>query len=120
MAVRCEGDCRVMEQLGEKQDLESELSRRGYSHDAFLLHVRRANALDHGKNPTANYAVCVTSTATKRSNVYWGGPGKHWLSEFVDDVAIGFYGPPEMNRTNGHPARAVARPRLVAVGAKRA
>ncbi len=27
MSVRCEGDCKVMEQLGERQDFESELSR---------------------------------------------------------------------------------------------
>ena len=32
MAVRAEGYCWVMEQLGEKQDFESELSRLGYLH----------------------------------------------------------------------------------------
>jgi hypothetical protein len=41
MAVRCEGDSRVMEQLGEKQDFEAELSRQGLKHEDFVLHVRR-------------------------------------------------------------------------------
>src|SRR5258705_9005971 len=87
MAVRCEGDCRVMEQLGEKQDFESELSRLGFSHETFALYVRRANAFAGGTNWVANYAMCVTNTATTRQNVYLGGPGDHWDSEFAADVA---------------------------------
>jgi hypothetical protein len=42
MAVHSEGDTWVMEQLGEKQDFEAELSRLGYRHEDFILRVRRA------------------------------------------------------------------------------
>jgi hypothetical protein len=37
MAVHCESDCRVIEQLGEKQHFESELSRLGFTHADFML-----------------------------------------------------------------------------------
>ena len=40
MSVRCEGDCKVMEQLGERQHFESELSRLGFSHEAFTIVIR--------------------------------------------------------------------------------
>ena len=33
MTVRCEGDSRVMEMVGEKQDFEAELSRFGFRHE---------------------------------------------------------------------------------------
>jgi hypothetical protein len=117
MAVRCEGDSRVMEQLGEKQDFESELSRLGFSHEAFTLYVRRANAFG-GTNWNANYAVCVTSTTTKRQNIYWGGPGDHWVSEFAADVARGVYGSPDLRPPVAHASSNAPRPRLVARGAK--
>ena len=45
MAVRCEGDSREMEQLGEKQDFEAELSRMGFMHEAFILYVRRTDCM---------------------------------------------------------------------------
>jgi hypothetical protein len=92
MAVRCEGDCRVMEQLGEKQDFESELSRLGFAHEAFTLDVRHAIKLGSTTNWIANYAVCVTNIASKRRNIYWGGPRKHWVSEFTVDAVAGHYG----------------------------
>jgi hypothetical protein len=116
MAVRCEGDCRVMEQLGEKQDFESELSRLGFSHETFALYVRRANAFGGGTNWVANYAVCVTNTATTRQNIYWGGPGDHWVSEFAADVARGLYGPPDLRRAVARPPSKATRPRLVTRG----
>lgn len=37
--VLCSGQYGVLEQLGEKQDFEAELSRRGYRHEEFSLHV---------------------------------------------------------------------------------
>ena len=117
MAVRCEGDSRVMEQLGEKQDFESELSRLGFSHEAFTLHVRRANAFG-GTSWNANYAVCVTSTVTKRQNIYWGGPGDHWVCEFAADVARGVYGSPDLRPAAARASSNALRPRLVARGAK--
>ena len=115
MAVRCEGDSRVMEQVGEKQDFECELSRLGFSHEDFSLYVRRANA-SSSTSWIANYAVCVTNTANQRRNIYWGGPGEHWVSEFASDVANGLFGLPTLSAPRL--ARSAARPRIVSGGAK--
>ena len=45
MTVHCEGDCRVIEQLGEKQDFESELSRLGFKHEHFMLFISAVRTL---------------------------------------------------------------------------
>jgi len=41
MTVRCVGDCRLLEQVGEKQDFECMLTSRGLRHEEFVLRVRR-------------------------------------------------------------------------------
>jgi len=41
VAVRCSGDCRPMEQVGEKQDFESALTRHALRHEDFMLRVSR-------------------------------------------------------------------------------
>lgn len=119
MAVRCEGDSREMEQLGEKQDFEAELSRLGFAHEAFIIYVRRTNAPLIDSIWTSNYTVCVTNTFTKRQNIYWGGRGKNWVSDFTADVSSGLYGSPELSRAVAQPSRAWLRPRLVVGGTKR-
>jgi len=89
MTVRCEGDSRVMELVGEKQDFEAELSRFGFQHEDFSICVRRA------KTPSpwvANYAVQVTHLATRKCNVYWGGPRENWVAQFALDLVNGLYG----------------------------
>ena len=98
MAVRCGGDPREIEQIGEKQDFECELSRLGFKHEDFALHVRRANALGAGSAWTAHYAVRVTNIPTARQMFYWGGPGERWVDAFVADVASGVYGQPAYRR----------------------
>jgi hypothetical protein len=98
MAVRAEGYFWVMEQLGEKQDFESELSRLGYLHENFTLNVRRARSDSLGDEWTANYFVCVTELRTSRSNVYLGGPRGHWVEQFSADLALGVFGPPQIVR----------------------
>jgi hypothetical protein len=98
MAVRAEGYCWVMEQLGEKQDFESELSRLGYLHENFVLRVRRARADGMGSEWTANYIVCVTELRTSRSNVYLGGPRGHWVEQFSADLGAGLFGAPQIVR----------------------
>jgi hypothetical protein len=98
MAVRAEGYCWVMEQLGEKQDFESELSRLGYLHENFTLRVRRARSDDLSDEWTANYFVCVTELRTSRSNVYVGGPRGHWVEQFSADLAAGVFGAPQIVR----------------------
>ena len=81
MAVRCEGDCKVMEQLGEKQDFEAELSRRGFAHEAFLLHVRHGNKSGSGGAWAANYSVAFpTSPPGDRAST---GAGRRGLGERI-------------------------------------
>jgi hypothetical protein len=99
MAVRCEGDRRAIEQIGEKQDFECELSRLGFRHEDFALHVRRANALGAGSAWTAHYAVRVTNVSAARQVIYWGGPREDWIQAFVADATSGVYGQP----THRHP-----------------
>ena len=94
MTVRCEGDTRVMELVGEKQDFEAELSRFGFRHEDFALCVRRAELTGGKTSWVANYAVQVTNSATGRCNVYWGGPRENWVAQFVLDLANGLYGVP--------------------------
>jgi hypothetical protein len=118
MTVRCEGDCKVMEQLGEKQDFEAELSRLGFAHEAFLLDVRHGNKPGSGGAWAANYSVRVLHISTRRQSIYWGGPGENWVSEFATDVARGFYGPPDLSRTSLRVSTKLFRPRLVASSAK--
>jgi hypothetical protein len=119
MTVRCEGDCKVMEQLGEKQDFEAELSRQGFAHEAFLLYVRRGNKSGSGGAWAANYSVRVSHIPTRRQGIYWGGPGEHWVNEFATDIARGFYGPPNLSSTLVRLSTKSSRPRLVASTAKR-
>jgi hypothetical protein len=102
MVVRAEGYCRVMEQLGEKQDFEAELTRRGYRHENFSLRVRRARPDELADEWSANYFVCVTEMVTSKSNVYLGGPRGTWLEQFSRDLAAGFFGAPQIIRV---PAR---------------
>lgn len=98
MAVRAEGYCWVMEQLGEKQDFEFELSRLGYLHENFTLEVRRARSDYVGDEWIANYFVCVTEVRTSRSNIYLGGPRGHWVEQFSADLAAGVFGAPQIVR----------------------
>jgi hypothetical protein len=100
MAVRCEGDSRAMEQLGEKQDFECEITRLGFKHEDFALCVRRASPSSSGRMSgwTSNYAVQVTNVSTARHMIYWGGPGEKWVQQFVADLANGVYGQPAIIR----------------------
>jgi hypothetical protein len=104
VTVRGEGDTWIMEQLGEKQDFEAELSRLGFRHEDFMLDVRRVRPTV--VSPwTSNYAVRVTNRKNGKSNIYWGGPGKHWVAQFARDLGEGFFGHAVA------PSRAVCTPR---------
>jgi hypothetical protein len=104
MAVQCEGDCWIMEQLGEKQDFEAQLSRLGFRHEDFALDVRRADLGRASKAWTSHYAVRVSNLAIGKRNIYWGGPGENWVAQFVVDAGRGFYGEPMLKFTE--PSRA--------------
>lgn len=92
MAVRSDGDRWIMEQVGEKQDFESELTRLGLRHEDFELYVRRATLNGARKMWSTNYAVRVSHSVTGKHNIYWGGPGQDWVAQFVEDVRNGLYG----------------------------
>lgn len=113
MTVRCEGDRWIMEQLGEKQDFESELSRLGFRHEDFALYVRRSGLGGINRAWTSNYAVRVTNTPTRKCNIYWGGPRENWVGQFALDAANGMYGEPSSRFEGllpaGRPARSARR-----------
>ena len=60
MTVRSEGDTWVMEQLGEKQDFEAELSRLGFRHEDFIVSVRRARPA--AASPWFPTTLCASPT----------------------------------------------------------
>ena len=91
MAVRTDGDSWVMEQVGEKQDFESELTRLGHRHEDFELYVRRA-LNGARKEWSTNYAVRVSNAVTGKHHIYWGGPGRDWIAQFLEDLSAGMYG----------------------------
>jgi hypothetical protein len=96
MTVRCEGDSRVMEQLGEKQDFECELSRLGFRHEHFALRVARAPFAR--PQPEQDYSVTVINVLTERRRVYRGGPRWEWVPECARDLASGAFGGPMSRR----------------------
>ena len=91
MTVRCEGDSWVMEQLGEKQDFEAELSRLGLRHEDFALHVRRGGLGRINRGWGSHYAVRVTHTVIGHRSFYLGGPGECWVAQFAIDASRGMY-----------------------------
>jgi len=94
MTVHCEGDCHVIEQLGEKQDFESELSRFGFKHEHFTLHVVPAERKGPRATPEQEYSVTVANVITEQQRVYRGGPRSEWVPEVARDLATGVFGWP--------------------------
>ncbi len=92
MAVDAEGDFHVMEQLGEKQDFESELSRLGFRHEDFVLYVRRAQVTGRRAAWSLDYAVHVTNRYAGKSGIYCGGPRRNWVARASEDLARGAFG----------------------------
>src|SRR5439155_6213935 len=91
MTVHCEGDCWIVERLGEKQDFEAELSRNGIKHEAFALHVLRRTVQGRKAGSTQDYSVTVTNVITERRHVYEGGAQANWVGQFSRDLANGAY-----------------------------
>ena len=92
MSVVARGDVWVMEQVGEKQDFESELTRLGFEHEHFALQVERPRMGGAGARWDSNYAVQVTNVRTGKQNIYWGGPSENWVVRFATDLAHGAFG----------------------------
>jgi hypothetical protein len=70
MTVHCEGDYRLLEPLGEKQDFEAQLSQLGLRYEHFTLHVLRQMSEDRRAEWNQDYFVKVTNVLTERSHVY--------------------------------------------------
>ena len=94
MSVVAKGDVWVMEQVGEKQDFESELTRLGFEHEDFALQVERPRTGAANARWSSNYAVQVTNVRTGKYNIYWGGPSENWVVRFATDLARGAFGDP--------------------------
>ena len=103
MTVRCDGDSWIMEQVGEKQDFEAELSRLGLRHEDYSLHVRRGGMGGIARGRGSHYAVRVTNIVTGVRGIYWGGPGETWVAQFATDVARGMYRDLPIRRTSRTP-----------------
>ncbi len=98
MSVLCSGHARVLEQLCEKQDFETELTRRGFRHEEFTLHVVPGKDFHTNSAWSSQYEVKVTHTPTHTVKAYRAGPRENWVARFVDDLAAGLYGEPSLRR----------------------
>jgi hypothetical protein len=96
MSVACTGRVRVIEQLGEKQDFEAELSRRGFRHEEFELHVEAVKSSRSAAGWDAGYEVEVRHDPTQEVRTYRGGPRRNWVRSFVKDLVAGQYGEPTL------------------------
>jgi len=103
MSVLCSGQTRVLEQLGEKQDFEAELSRRGFRHEEFTLHVESSRKPDARAGWDPRYEVKVTHTPTQTVKAYRAGPRERWVARFAQDLAGGLYGEPSVPRAAFRP-----------------
>jgi len=99
MSVACSGDARVIEQLGEKQDFEAELARRGFPHEDFSLYVEIAKGTDSRATWDPRYEVEVIHRPTQSLRIYRGGPRKNWVRAFTLDLLGGAYGEPTLWRS---------------------
>ena len=98
MSVVCVGNCRILEQLGEKQDFESELGRAGFRHEEFTLRVYWENTRRTRAGWDQRYEVKVTHAPTQTVKAYAGGPSRNWVACFAADLAGGLYGDPNFRR----------------------
>jgi hypothetical protein len=99
MAVRCTGDARLIEQVGEKQDFECELTLHGLRHEDFVLLVERPEARGDDAAWSHDYSVTVVDTRNGRSRAYAGGPRHNWVRRFAEDVARGLHRGPDVRDT---------------------
>jgi hypothetical protein len=100
MTVHCEGECGVLEQLGERYEFETELTRQGFRHEDFALHVMRERPRPPKSEWVQRYAVTVVRLRADRRKVdrlkvYSGGSRQRWVAEFARDLADGAFGAPE-------------------------
>jgi hypothetical protein len=95
MTVHCEGERAVLEQLGERYEFETELTRQGFRHEDFTLHVMRERPQPPKSEWQQRYAVTVVNVRADRRKVYRGGGRQRWVAAFARDLADGAFGTPE-------------------------
>jgi len=83
-----------MEQVGEKQDFESALTRHALRHEDFMLRMSRPVEAAQEDPWSHDYIVTVVAIAPGIRRRYVGGPRHDWVDQFAIDVAHGVYGLP--------------------------
>ena len=85
MSVEWQGDHKLLDASGEKQDFERELTRLGFEPSKFLVEVRREPDLPGADGRYAiRYNIYVTDLDhTNRETLKLeGGHGENWIAEF--------------------------------------
>ena len=60
----------------------------------FALDIEKTRGKRSPKSGTPTYAVKVENVRTRHSAVYYGGPGRAWVAEFLSDLIAGEFGQP--------------------------
>ena len=78
MSAEWQGDHKLLDASGEKQDFEQALARLGVDSNKFLVEVRR-------ESTGANYDVYVTDLEhlDRETSKLRGGHGENWVAQFV-------------------------------------
>ena len=87
MRVVWQGDHKLLDESGEKQDFERELKRLGYDPSQFLVVVRREPdvAGPDGLQPI-RYKVHVTQLGPDHETLTLSGGQGAWVAPFVQDA----------------------------------
>lgn len=87
MTVRWAGDCRLLEQLGDKQDFECALTALDLPPEDFALKAVRMTNRELGPQWSQDYRVTVTCLAGGFRHVYIGGPRHRSVARCAEDLA---------------------------------
>jgi len=97
MSVLCIGDRWVLDHVDEKQDFENSLTRAGFRHEEFTLHVKPSGPVPASRG----YEVKVTHAPTQTVKAYSGGPSEDWVARFAEDLSAGLFGHPVLPVRHG-------------------
>jgi hypothetical protein len=79
---------------GDQLAFAAEVVRFGFAPDDFALDIERTRGKRSPNSTTPTYAVKVENIRTRRSVIYYGGPGRAWVAEFLADLIAGEFGQP--------------------------
>ena len=79
---------------GDQLAFAAEVVRFGFAPDDFALDIEKTRGKRSPKSGTPTYAVKVENVRTRHSAVYYGGPGRAWVAEFLSDLIAGEFGQP--------------------------